>query len=79
MNNHSVISIDLAKNVFQVCLLNQHHSKRTATLATYYACGEIVYLRVNGVLRLRLISPYIHITPDIAAGEGNSDTHVNTH
>jgi transposase len=25
MNNHSVISIDLAKNVFQVCLLNQHN------------------------------------------------------
>ncbi len=25
MNNNSVISIDLAKNVFQVCLLNQHN------------------------------------------------------
>jgi transposase len=25
MNNHSVISIDLAKNVFQVCLLNQYN------------------------------------------------------
>ena len=25
MNNHSVTSIDLAKNVFQVSLLNQHN------------------------------------------------------
>lgn len=25
MNNHNVISIDLAKNVFQVCLLNEHN------------------------------------------------------
>ncbi|MCL4165143.1 UNVERIFIED_CONTAM: hypothetical protein GTU68_063724 [Idotea baltica] len=24
MNNHNIISIDLAKNVFQVCLMNQH-------------------------------------------------------
>ena len=29
MNNHSVISIDLAKNVFQVCLLNQHNKVTT--------------------------------------------------
>ena len=25
MNNHNVISIDLAKNVFQICLLNEHN------------------------------------------------------
>lgn len=29
MNNNSVISIDLAKNVFQVCLLNQHNKITT--------------------------------------------------
>ena len=29
MNNNNVISIDLAKNVFQVCLLNQHNKITT--------------------------------------------------
>lgn len=29
MNNNSVISIDLAKNVFQVCLLNPHNKITT--------------------------------------------------
>ena len=25
MNNHSLISIDLAKNVFQICVMNEHN------------------------------------------------------
>jgi hypothetical protein len=28
MNNNSVMSIDLAKNVFQVCLLNPHNNQQ---------------------------------------------------